>query len=225
MELINIEEWRDIEGFNGYYQISNTGKVKNKKRNILRKIFYTKNGYPFVTFCIKRKSTTRYIQRLVAEAFIPDFTPDKCITHIDGDKSNNNVNNLKIVTQDEVHKYASILGGKTGHKTIINGKVYATKKEALENRNIGLSYKGLMTRIHRDGWTKEEAYTIPVNIIGSKKKLFFYKGKYRKLKDIYRSSEHKTCWNTFETRIYRNWDIDMALSVPSGKGEYYESRV
>lgn len=85
------EVWKDIKGYEGLYQISNTGKVKGLKRNKVLKPILQRSGYYYVDLQRKR----RLVHRLVAEAFIdnPDNLPE--VNHKDEDKVNNSVENLE----------------------------------------------------------------------------------------------------------------------------------
>lgn len=108
------EVWKDIPSYEGYYQVSNLGNF----RSLPRKIKYkssgwrnypskplltetTKDNYQRITL-MKEGIKTRYqAHRLVALAFIlnPDNKP--FVNHIDGNKSNNNVENLEWCTASE----------------------------------------------------------------------------------------------------------------------------
>ena len=104
------EEFRDIKGFEGRYQISNFGRVKrlphlvkvgktyrHLDEMIMKNVDEGKSGYYQV--CLDRK--TRQIHRLVAEAFIDNPENKPVVNHIDYNRKNNNVNNLEWVTQKE----------------------------------------------------------------------------------------------------------------------------
>ena len=98
-----MEEWKDIKGYEGIYQISNKGRVKSlgnnktKKEKILRprKI----NGYFSVRLCKKGEKPKEFnIHRLVAEHFIPNPDNLPVVNHKDENKLNNNVENLEWCT-------------------------------------------------------------------------------------------------------------------------------
>lgn len=99
-ELYMEEEWRDISGWEGLYQVSNLGQVRSifyhcshKTRIMIQG--HDKNGYCRV--CLKNNGNRRYctVHRLVAEAFIPNPNNLPQINHKDECKTNNAVENLE----------------------------------------------------------------------------------------------------------------------------------
>lgn len=104
-------EWRDIKGYEGYYQVSNTGLVKavnrtvifsdGRKRSYPEKILPAKewfkngHGYLMVTLTKHHKMKGFSVHRLVAEAFIPNPNNYPQINHKDKNRSNNKVENLE----------------------------------------------------------------------------------------------------------------------------------
>lgn len=125
-----MEIWKDIKGYEGLYAISNMGKVKSfsnwvdiglgrkqfKPERIL-KAGVASNGYYTVSLCKKSLQITRTIHSLIGEAFIPNPKGVRCVNHKDGNKLNNNVENLEWVTDSENHKHAySVLGRKPFRK-------------------------------------------------------------------------------------------------------------
>lgn len=108
MDNIN---WKEIEGFEGLYAISNSGQVKNIKRGIIKKSCPGGNqrGEPHYVHTTLWKNGViykRYIHRLVAEAFIPNPKNKPEVNHKDGKKLHNDSSNLEWVTQSENHIHA-----------------------------------------------------------------------------------------------------------------------
>ena len=108
MEIVsNMEIFKDIIRFENKYQISNTGKVRNKKTGLILKPKYNQKGYQYVNLSVDRhKSIKWYIHRLVGFHFIPNPENKPQVNHIDGNPSNNNVDNLEWVTNEENQRHA-----------------------------------------------------------------------------------------------------------------------
>ena len=92
-----MEEWRDIKGYEGLYQVSNLGRVKSTKFN--KEIIMKQKecrGYKRIGLRKNGEKQKFYsIHRLVAEAFIPNENELPCINHNDENKTNNKVENLE----------------------------------------------------------------------------------------------------------------------------------
>ena len=96
-----------IENFDRYYVTKNGEviSVKNDK-TIRRKTYITKNGYEIVKLAKKGKYVRKLVHRLVAEAYIPNFTNNLEVNHIDGNKLNNSLSNIELVTHYQNMKHA-----------------------------------------------------------------------------------------------------------------------
>lgn len=96
------EIWKDIPGYEGLYQVSNLGNVKSLYNNRLLKLCWrnTKKEYKAV-YLSKKTKKTFFVHRLVAIAFIPNPDNKPCVDHINGDRLDNRVDNLKWVTNKE----------------------------------------------------------------------------------------------------------------------------
>lgn len=121
------EEWRDVVGYEGRYQVSNMGRVWSARS--MRPLTSTKgaHGYLQVGLCNEDgKSKTYGIHRLVAMAFIGEL-PDGCeVNHRDGCKTNNVASNLEYVTHSQNIRHAiDVLGRELGPRKLTNSDVLA----------------------------------------------------------------------------------------------------
>ena len=103
------EQWKDIAGFEGFYQVSNTGKVRNVKRNRTLSPALNSRGYQRVLLCKNGDKLNKFIHRLVAEAFIPNPENKPEVNHKDSNKTNNNFYNLEWVTHRENIEHMSLV--------------------------------------------------------------------------------------------------------------------
>ena len=82
------------------YHVSNLGNVKNVKTNGIFKPC-VKNGYYFIILFKNKKRYNKYIHRLVANAFLTNKEGRSHVDHIDNNKLNNNIDNLRFATVQE----------------------------------------------------------------------------------------------------------------------------
>ena len=124
------EEWRDVIGYEGLYQVSSFGRIRSIDRTTLRvngtkarfkgvnrKLSETKEGYNTLSLQKNSKPRTNLAHRLVAQAFIPNLSNKATVNHIDGNKKNNHVSNLEWATQKEnvIHSFnAGLVGCRKG---------------------------------------------------------------------------------------------------------------
>ena len=113
---MEVELWKDIDGYNGLYQVSNLGRVKSLQRIIKRNDGHVKTikerilktsaatgGYLHLNLYKKGSSVTRNVHILVAEAFL-NHKPDghkKVVDHINNLATDNRLCNLQIISQRE----------------------------------------------------------------------------------------------------------------------------
>lgn len=115
------ETWKDIKGYEGYYMVSDMGRIKSLPRLIesgmnYKSVRFTKesiiktvdNGKGYLRCNIYKngKMKTVKIHRLVAESFIGIDNPDFVVNHINGIKTDNRLSNIEVVTQKDNVKHA-----------------------------------------------------------------------------------------------------------------------
>lgn len=138
------EVWRDVSGFEGLYQVSDRGRVRNLRTgrllspdNVRGYLRYTlsKGGY------IER----RRAHRLVAEAFVPNPENKPQVNHINGDKADNRPANLEWCTGSENQTHSRhVLGNHCGLpkkrvKCTETGKTYPSVTAAAQACGVSLS--------------------------------------------------------------------------------------
>lgn len=105
------EIWKDIVGYEGLYQISNFGNVRRKYKDKYKTVKGKKGLYLTVSLCKDCVKKSFSIHRLVALHFLPNPRSCKEVNHKDGNKHNNNIENLEWVTQEENMQHArKVLG-------------------------------------------------------------------------------------------------------------------
>lgn len=117
-----MEQWRDIDGFEGMYQVSDLGRVRSLERTVkmvrygkeydmhhkgrILKTIVMKDGYESIQIFKDSKHHTYKVHRLVAKAFLPN--PDNLpeVNHKDGNKCNNTSENLEWCTRGHNIRHA-----------------------------------------------------------------------------------------------------------------------
>ena len=95
------ESWKNVPGLEKEYSISSYGRIKSIKRNKIKHQHLNADGYLIVTLCRNGKYIYKATHRIVAEAFIPHTDKQTEVDHIDGDRTNNIVSNLRWVTHKQ----------------------------------------------------------------------------------------------------------------------------
>jgi hypothetical protein len=150
-----IEIWKDIPGYEDFYQASSFGRVRSKSRlvnyskgsrkllrkmkgRILKPAIRSDTGYLAVILCINGMDTTIKIHRLVASSFIHNPENKRCVNHKDGNKLNNNLSNLEWVTHSENNYHAIVNRLKISHKmrSIIKYDLFMNEIDKYESINL-----------------------------------------------------------------------------------------
>jgi len=141
------EIWKVIEGYEGYYEVSNLGRVKSlrrwrrsgkggyfQKEKILKTSIYEKAKYFSVELYKDSKRKRMTVHRIVAQAFITNPDNKQTVNHIDGNRHNNCIENLEWCTQKEnIHHALAIGTGTIGER---NGLSKLTNEQVKCLRNV-----------------------------------------------------------------------------------------
>lgn len=116
------EEWKSVKGFEGYYEVSNLGRVRSLDLNLphntsktgtqfmkgrVKNTRLSRSGYVICDLYKNKKAYTKYVHRLVAEAFCPFREGAHEVNHKDENKQNNVYTNLEWVTHKENNNYGT----------------------------------------------------------------------------------------------------------------------
>lgn len=123
IEYLN-EIWKDIKGYEGIYQVSNFGRIRNIVTGKPIKLIRLKNGYFQVNLCVNGKPKPFYVHRLVAIAFIPNPNNYKYVNHKDENPANNCASNLEWCT----HKYNCNYGTRNKRLSENHSGIFNTNK-------------------------------------------------------------------------------------------------
>jgi len=106
------EQWKPVEGYEYRYAVSNLGRVKRVDNGLILKPWSTPAGYVAVGLYHDWRGhrTARLVGHLVTNAFLGPIPAGLCRNHIDGDKTNNRLDNLEYVTLSENVRHAISTG-------------------------------------------------------------------------------------------------------------------
>ena len=156
-----IETWKPVTGYEGRYEVSNTGKVKSLKQThnherILKPYLNKHNGYVYVCLYDGKKSHTCRVHVLVMAAFSPvnkkpGYDKNFTIDHKDGNKSNNFLSNLEWCSQSENQNraYSHGLQERKGTTVICleSGEIFNSYSDAA--RSVGGNTGEMVARVCR----------------------------------------------------------------------------
>ena len=138
IELKN-EQWRDIDGYDGAYQVSDLGRVRSHKSGEWKVMSGCKDRFGYLKVCLRKdgKQKTVLVHRLVAQAFIPNDDESKTvINHINEIKSDNRFWNLEYCTQQYNVTYSNLNWRRKNGKRRKIAKLYNPDLTIRQNLDI-----------------------------------------------------------------------------------------
>ena len=173
------EVWKNIKGYEGYYEVSNWGRVRNvarmnkvcmgihKKTGKIMKQFLHHLGYKCIGLRGGRKKRRYLVHRLVGEAFLKKRLQGEEINHKNGKKADNHIENLEWTTRRENIKHAFRLGLQIPCRGELSGRSKLTEKQVRNIRKMyskgktsyrklskafGVGYSTIAHIIKRESW-------------------------------------------------------------------------
>ena len=132
------EEWKDIVGYEGIYRISNQGKVMSLwyGKTRIMKLCVISCGYIVIVLHKNKRAKTFYVARLVAQHFLPDWDKSLQVDHINGVKTENHVDNLRMVTRSQnCRSFQKARGGKSKFRGVSFNKQIGSWKAYFKDSN------------------------------------------------------------------------------------------
>ena len=140
------EMWEDIPGYEGHYQVSNSGKVFSLKMEIELKPNIIRSGYKMVRLSKHGWARDYLVHRLVAMCFVNNPKNNRVVNHLDGNKTNNYFLNLEWCTDSENQLHAIRTGLRVPKSREEHPQHKLSEAQILEIRKrhkMGLTYKQL----------------------------------------------------------------------------------
>lgn len=145
------ETWKSVKDYEELYEVSTFGNIRNKVTGKIKNPSDNGHGYKSVSLWRNNKGNYFYLHRLVATAFIENIDNKPEVHHIDSNKANNNVNNLKWVTTKENNSFVDKI-----EKMKSNQNWIKTRKSSMKTAsNKAIEINSLKTRFTNDGVSLE----------------------------------------------------------------------
>lgn len=123
-----MEIWKDVPNYEGYYEASTHGRIRNKITNKLLKPIIQKNGYAHCSLYKNKKCKQLRWHRVIATTFLANPDNKESVNHIDECKTNNRVSNLEWCTHKENNNHGNHIENVARARRIYiqcsNGNIY-----------------------------------------------------------------------------------------------------
>lgn len=176
------ETWKNVIGYETFYQVSNFGNVRSLDRIVNKPngVSYMRKGklcvqsksnlgYMTIGFTVNNIKVNKYVHRLVAEAFITNINDYPQVNHIDCDKTNNRMYNLEWCTnsQNHIHAFKNGLNKLHLYRVAYSGEQNTNsllkEKQVLEIRQKYIPYKYSAKKLSKEYNVSESCITHILN--------------------------------------------------------------
>lgn len=225
----DVEIWKDVLGWEEKYKVSNLGRVWNKIRDVeVAQVMTGIPQYKYVNLTHKGEKKLRRVHTLIAHAFIENDDPEnkKFVDHIDRDKFNNNLDNLRWATNSDNQRNLD-------SSLYINNE--HIKDFVLRYDNPEAAHQYIYSRL-REGFVENEALAQYEEFLkyGLTRDKIEYEGVDYYIVDL--TNQYRVDYDHFRLRIRQGWGVWNALmNIPekhhysfevndkSGVGHWYKT--
>jgi len=131
------EEWLPVKGYESFYLVSDRGRIRSLRRpGLILRPCTNRGGYPQIVVYGNKTKNSICVHLVVARAFLGPCPKGMECHHIDGNKANNNVDNLRWVTPKENSQHAVSSGLHKFHRGEKHHKAILTKSEVIKIRKL-----------------------------------------------------------------------------------------
>lgn len=214
---MEAEVWKDIEGYEGKYQISNAGNVKSLSRSKEKILKPKTNCHKRLEVTLKNnnKQKSYQVASLVYKYFIDRNvdTRKNVIQYKDNNYTNCNIDNLYLIPKKEYHNQKEILDRLKKRSYRYKGQDYNFSEIA----TIANINKRTLRRRLQNGWSLEEAIEIPVarKTFILKRRLYKYNGQLLSVQQI--AEKYNISKKTINKRLRDGWSIEETIEIPTAK--------
>ena len=146
------ETWHDVVGFEGRYEVSNRGRVRNAQSKRIKSQVSMRDGYRGVGLKVKTINGYRThlyaVHSLVTRAFLGEIPESHEVNHKDMDKANNDLSNLEYVTQYRNREHAHDHGFDTLDKPTLRSDGVLFPSISMAARASGCTNKDIRNVLH-----------------------------------------------------------------------------